>query len=383
LQKRKCDLGGEAMEKILLLTLETFRATGGIQKMSRTLAYTLHRISLKHNWHLDLYSLCDRETDLEPKYLPKDRFIAFNRNKLKFTWNSIKAGTKADLIILSHINLSLIGWMIYLLNPKCQIWLIAHGIEVWRPLKLWKKSIWKICDRIISVSQFTQHKVIALHQASPHRCVVVNNILDPFLIIPEHFPKPEYLLERYKINANQKVIFTLTRISISEHYKGYEQTIKAISELKKTRKDIKYILAGPYDEAEKARILQLVADYDLSDNFILAGYIKDQEFADHFLLADLFVLPSKKEGFGIVFIEAMAFGLPVICGNLDGSVDAVRNEEMGTAIDPDDLEALKQAILQKLNSLLTIAERRNIQQQCLKYFNQELYMQTLDSLINE
>lgn len=369
------------MGKILLLTLETFRAAGGIQSMNRALANSLQSLSVKHNWIFDLYAYCDRKADLEAKYLPEKHFKAFDKHKIKFVLQSIRTGLKADLIILTHINLSAIAWVIYLLNPKCRIWLVAHGIEVWRPLKLWKKSIWNICEQIICVSRFTKNKVIALHQVPTDRCVIVNNILDPFLILPESFNKPHHLLKRYQVKTAQKVVFTLTRISASEQFKGYDQVIKAISQLRKQGKDTKYILAGPYDEAEKQRILQLVSDHDLNDNFLLAGYIDNQELADHFLLADVFVLPSKKEGFGIVFIEAMAFGLPVICGNADGSIDAVRNPHMGTAIDPDDPTALKKALIQQLDRVLTIETRKGIQEQCIKYFNQELYMQTLERLI--
>lgn len=369
------------MDKILLLTLETFRAAGGIQSMNRALANSLQNLSVKQDWIFDLYAYCDRKSDLDARYLPKSSFRAFDKHKIKFIVQSIKAGLSADLIILTHINLSAIAWMIYLLNPKCRIWLVAHGVEVWRPLKLWKKSIWNICERIICVSRFTQDKVIALHQASTARCVIVNNMLDPFLSLPASFDKPVHLLKRFQVKTTQKVIFTLTRIRASEQFKGYDQVIKVLGRLRKKGKDIKYILAGPYDEAEKRRILQLVTDHGLTDNFLLAGYIDEQELADHFLLADVFVLPSKKEGFGIVFIEAMAFGLPVICGNADGSIDAVRNPQMGTAVDPDDLEALEKVISQQLDRVIPLETRKGIQEQCLKYFNQELYMQTLERLI--
>lgn len=119
-------------KKILLLTLETFCATGGIQKMGRILAYGLQQLGAKHKWEAELYSLCDRKTDLMPEYLAEEKFKAFRKNRLKFMWESIKAGKKADLVILSHINLSVLGWAIYLLNPNCQIWLIAHDFEAFR-----------------------------------------------------------------------------------------------------------------------------------------------------------------------------------------------------------------------------------------------------------
>lgn len=353
--------------------------------MSRTLGHSLHQICKRNNWSVDLYALNDRKSDLMSQYLPSSTFKGFNRNKITFMLKSIRNGMDADVVILSHINLSLIGIALRLLNPKCNIWLITHGIEVWRPLRSWKKAIWKIADRIICVSSFTKTKVIELHHANPDKCLVLNNVLDPFIKLPISFAfdKPEALLERYHLKTSDKVILTLTRIAATEQFKGYEQVIKAISRIKDRIPNLKYMLAGPCDEPEKIRIQQLVKDYKIEDNFILTGFIEEQELADHFLLANVFVLPSKKEGFGIVFLEAMAFGLPIICGNLDGSTDAVRNNEMGTAIDPDDMNELEQAMLLKLRHPLSTDERKNIQHQCLLYFNEEDYRNSLEKLIKD
>ena len=72
----------------------------------------------------------------------------------------------------------------------------------------------------------------------------------------------------------------------------------------------------------------------LEENVLLTGFIKEEEVIDHYLLADAFIMPSTMEGFGIVFIEAMACGVPVIAGNIDGSPDALKNGELGTLINP-------------------------------------------------
>jgi glycosyltransferase involved in cell wall biosynthesis len=82
---------------------------------------------------------------------------------------------------------------------------------------------------------------------------------------------------------------------------------------------------------------------------IFTGFVPDGEMALHFKLADLFIMPSEKEGFGIVFIEAMFYGLPVIAGNKDGSLDALCNGELGTIIDPDKLPEIEAAIKKILN----------------------------------
>jgi phosphatidylinositol alpha-1,6-mannosyltransferase len=142
------------------------------------------------------------------------------------------------------------------------------------------------------------------------------------------------------------------------------------------------MLSGQYDSTEELRIRKLISSCGVEEEVILTGFLNEKELADYFLLADLFVLPSKKEGFGIVFIEALACGLPVICGNADGSIDAIRNGELGTAINVDDLDELEKTITMYLKKPLTVHTRQNLQSQCLLHFNELDYMNNILHLID-
>ena len=72
--------------------------------------------------------------------------------------------------------------------------------------------------------------------------------------------------------------------------------------------------------------------------------VAGEELPDYYRLADVLVMPSTGEGFGIVFLEAMACGIDVIGGNQDGSIDPLGDGAVGSAIDPDDSEELVSAI---------------------------------------
>ena len=368
-------------KKVILFTLQTFSTTGGIQKMTRILSYSLNRLALRNNWDFKLWSVYDAPEDLMPQYLSPENFRGFKVDRKKFLLEAIFKRGKTDLIILTHINLAVIGLLIKLINPKTKVWLIAHGIEVWRPLSLIQKSFLKRCDKVICVSKFTRQQMISKQLTDADKYVVLNNVVDPFMKLPVKFLKPAHLLKRYDISINAPVIFTLTRLASSEQYKGHDQVIRAVSHLKIKFPDIKYILAGQYDLKEKLRIEQLVSEFKVQDHVIITGFIAEHELADHFLIAELFVLPSKKEGFGTVFIEALACGLPVICGNVDGSIDAICNGELGKAINPDNLSELECTLIDCLEADLTESKRQYLQQQCLMHFNENDYMNKLERLI--
>lgn len=349
--------------------------------MTRTMAHSLNAICTKNNWNFKLASLYDEDSDLMPQYIPAQNFKGFGRKRIMFIIKTVFAAKKNDVVILSHINLALVGLLIKLRSPKTRVWLIAHGIEVWRPLPVHKKKLLKECDKVICVSNFTKAKMNSLHNTDADKCVVLNNALDPFMKLPINFEKPGYLMDRYGLQKTDPVIFTLTRLASTELYKGHDMVIKALGALKHKFPAIKYILAGKFDELEGLRVKQLIKDMDVTGQVILTGFIKEEELPDHFLTADLFVLPSKKEGFGIVFIEALACGLPVICGNADGSIDAIRNGELGTAINTDDQHELENCITQNLTEPLTLEKRRHLKDTCLHYFNEQTYIYTLQQML--
>jgi phosphatidylinositol alpha-1,6-mannosyltransferase len=370
-------------KRIVVFSLQTFSTTGGIQKMTRTLAHSLQQVVLKNNWIFQLWSLYDEQNDLMPQYLPAGSFRGFGFNRIYFIINALKIAPSADVVIISHINLAVVGLAIKLINPKCKVWLIAHGIEVWRPLSFAQKLFAGKCDKIICVSGFTRQEVINRHQIDSGKCVVLNNAVDSFMTPPVTFNKPAHLLSRYSLSPDDTLLFTLTRLATTEQYKGYDQVINILNKIRVKIPSIKYILAGKYDAAEEVRIKRLITDHGVEDLVILTGFIDEAELTDHFTLADLFVLPSKKEGFGIVFVEALACGLPVICGNVDGSLDAIRNGELGKAINPDDLGALEEAITEYLSPPVSTTTRLHLQKECLRYFNEDNYIHKLQQLLND
>jgi glycosyltransferase involved in cell wall biosynthesis len=370
-------------KNVILFTLQTFSTTGGIQKMTRTLGHSLHRAAEKNGWNFELRSAYDKQDDLMEQYLPAVNFKGFGIHRVNFVLKTLSSPVAPDVAILSHINLAIIGLIIKLINPRCRLWLVAHGIEVWRPLSFFKRLMLKHCDNVICVSSYTKQQMISRHSLSTDKCVVLNNAIDPFMRLPDTFTKPQNLLRRYGLNDNDFIVFSLTRLASTEQYKGYDQVIRVLGSLKSKFPQIKYVLSGKYDEQEHIRIKKLIEAHEVSEHVILTGFIDEAELTDHFLLADLFVLPSKKEGFGIVFIEALACGLPVICGNADGSIDAIRNGELGEAIDPDNLTELHTAITGHLQKHMAADTRKSLQEKCISHFNEHDYMTKLEQLINE
>lgn len=175
--------------------------------------------------------------------------------------------------------------------------------------------------------------------------MVFHNSLDPYFQISPQPKILDHLKEKYQIEKADQVLMTLTRLVSSEKYKGYDKVIQAMAHLKPQHPRLKYFILGKYDKIESERILQLVKQYGLEQAVFLTGFVPDDAISSHFALADVFVMPSQKEGFGIVFIEAMACGLPVIAGNVDGSVDALHHGELGILVNPHELDEIEQAIL--------------------------------------
>ncbi len=289
------------------------------------------------------FSVCDDKPDT--RYIKAEKHKGFRNRKISFAINSLFEGLKSDLVVIGHVNLAPVAILIKLLKPKIKMILVAHGVEIWNKQNYLKEKLLKRVDLIMAVSNFTKNKIIEQHKIPAEKITILHNTLDPYFKVPEIFKKPEYLLKRYNINPRTKVILTLTRIKKIEGYKGYDKVIELLPDILKEQPHSVYLLAGKYDEEEKKRIMHLAKKKSVDKYLIITGYIEDKELTDHYLLADVFVMPSTQEGFGIVFLEALACGLSVIAGNKDGSTDALLNGELGKLVDPDSADEIMKSIV--------------------------------------
>ncbi len=365
--------------KTLFLTLRTFSATGGIEKVSRVVGKSLYEMEAgQPGNNLSILSMYDLSGEVDEKYFPASVFTGFGKKKSRFVFAAFRKGIKSNQVILSHINLLLAGFLIKIISPRTRLILFAHGIEVWNTLPRWKKYMLGKCDLVIAVSRFTRGRMMEVHGLHEKKISILNNCLDPFLQPPQQKDKSAALLQRYGLTTGNIVLTTLTRLSSKEQYKGYDNVLYALNKLKKDYPAIKYMIIGKYDDVEKQRVDTLIDSLQLRADIIFTGFIPDAELAEHYNIADCYIMPSKKEGFGIVFIEAMYYGKPVIAGNKDGSTDALDDGRFGVLINPDDKEAITRAIKTIINNKAAYVPDTN---EVKKLFGYDGYREKLRELL--
>ncbi len=318
---------------------------GGIQTFSRLLVRALR--DLYPAATISVYSKNDTSfqvlgpRDASGEFVPFGWWTLPSRTVVFFaTLFRCGLSDRPDLVITTHANFSPVAAMLRKWRSIPYL-VVSHGIEVWEIPNRSIRAALRSADRLIAVSRFTREKIADALSIPPSRVEILSNTFRPERFIPGS--KPAFLLKRYGLAADQPVILTVARLERAERYKGYDQVLRALSEVRAVVPEVKYILAGR--GPDRARVVGLIKELGLESNVILAGYIPDHELSAHYNLCDVFAMPSKGEGFGIVFLEAMACGKPVIAGNKDGSVDAVLNGELGVLVDPDNLQELAEALV--------------------------------------
>jgi len=233
---------------------------------------------------------------------------------------------------------------------------------------------------VLAVSNYTKNQLVLRNGIAPERIKLFPNTIDPYFAVPKVFHKPSYLLERYGLKEDQPVIFTLSWLSNSEQYKGYDLVIAALPAILAVLPNAVYVLAGKCDDIEKSRIEQFIKMHGVQRNVILTGFIADEGVADHYRMADVFIMPSRKEGFGIVFLEALACGTPVIGGNQDGTVDALLNGSLGKLINPTKKHEIAAAVIECVNAQIESPEF--YQNKVLDHYRFSRYQERLELYLN-
>ena len=221
---------------------------------------------------------------------------------------------------------------------------VAHGIEVWGNLRPQLRAALHHADLIMAVSRHTRDRIITEQHVPCERLGILPNTFDLAAFLPG--PKPPELMRRYQLPASARVIFSFGRLAASERYKGFDRIIAALPEIRRRVPDAYCLIGGTGDD--RPRLEFLARTNGMADRVIFTGFIRPEELCGHYNLCDAFAMPSTGEGFGIVYLEALACGKPVLAGNRDGSVDALAEGHFGALIDPENQPELEDTLVRML-----------------------------------
>jgi glycosyltransferase involved in cell wall biosynthesis len=124
--------------------------------------------------------------------------------------------------------------------------------------------------------------------------------------------------------------------------KGLPNVFKAIKKLIDTRPDIRLVILGKNQNLK--RMDDIADKMGISKYIQIKGWVEPGQIADYYRKSSIFLMPSLMEGYGLVYLEAMAQGLPVIAGNVGGTKELIINGENGVLVDPLNVDELVQAI---------------------------------------
>ncbi len=191
----------------------------------------------------------------------------------------------------------------------------------------------EMADKIIAVSQFTSKTIIEKYHISPEKIEVIYNAVEPE-------PKGKNRL-RISKREGEKVVTFLGRITTQ---KGPGYFVEAAYLVLKKMDHVRFVMAGSGDKMTE--MIKRVAELGIADKFHFTGFLEGEDVSRMYHLTDVFVMPSVSEPFGIVPLEAMQAGVPVIISNQSGVSEILEN---AIKIDFWDTYAMADAIFGLLN----------------------------------
>lgn len=318
---------------------------GGIQAAGRLTAAALDEIAHWHDWQTDFLSL----NDSPGKHLLRvdEReidFHGFGRAKMRFVLSGMAAepagkGAAAGAILALHPNLALPARWIQRTARSVKTIVICHGVEVWKPLPRLRRRALVAANLVLAPSSDTIRKLISVQGVPRENIRKLPWCLSPeFLAMADDSGK----LPELPDFPRGRIVLTVGRWAASERYKGVDLLIGAIAQLRAIYPDLHLVAVGSGDDLSRLRAF--AGSLGVSGVTHFFENLSRPEIAACYARSDLFALPSTAEGFGLVFLEAMAFSKPVVGAAAGGSVDVIEDGVNGLLVPANDPERLAQAL---------------------------------------
>jgi phosphatidyl-myo-inositol dimannoside synthase len=318
---------------------------GGVQEAGRLTAAALQQIALKHQWSLEFLSLNDppgkRSLDTG---VGRVGFRGFGRAKIRFVLDALGRAcslrkSDAAIVLAAHPYLAVPARCMRIVSPHLKVLVMAHGVEVWTTLASSRRKAVLAADMVLAPSRDTAQKLVEVQGVAPANVHRVPWPLSPSFLrlaaVPEELPLPAEF-------PQGRVVLTVGRWIGSERYKGAGELIGAVAALRTSVPSLHLVAIGAGDDLPRLRMT--AHDLGVADRVHFLENLAREQIAACYATAEIFALPSAGEGFGLVFLEAMAFSKPVVGASCGGTTDVIKDGVNGLLVPPGNVEQLAQAL---------------------------------------
>lgn len=324
---------GAGSQRVILGMFTDVLGHGGVQRFGRQYAIALTEFAASRGEELLILSLNDPEGDHVIHAFGKQaRITGFNRSRKNFVKACLRNAPRARAAFINHAFLSPIALGMRLRNRAMNYIVAVYGIEVWTRMSLLRRMGMRGAQTVLTIAEFNREQMRSTQGITSGPALEV---------IP---PPYESTLERQGADdaewaaagIQKPYVLCVCRINKADHRKYVESLIRAFGKLHNDFPEWACYHVGNGDDRPR---LESIAR-DCAPGFRFLGAASDGLLNRLYRECELFVMPSEKEGFGIVFLEAMAHAKPVIGGNAGGTPDIIPDGVIGYLIDPKNIDQL-------------------------------------------
>lgn len=343
------------MVKTLLVVPDIFRSEGGIARIMRLYLKALCEATGAGE-SVGYIALNDRpeDTACADNYATSSLSLRLSCDcsKLRFITAILRHGFSSDRVICGHLHHLVVVWFLGLFRPGMPYYLVAHGIEVWRPYTWLEKRSLRGARRVLCVSEYTRRQMLRFDSGlDPARLVVLPNTFDPRFAGqgPANPALSSQLSAHSSPIANAQSsrrddgprILVVSRLVASDPYKGVDTMIEAMPVILREYPKAQLRIVGGGDDLP--RLQEIAETLKLGNAVTFTGILSDEELRREYQACDLFALPSRKEGFGLVYLEAMAYGKPCLAARAGGAPEVV-NDDVGAVVEYGNTDQIALAV---------------------------------------
>jgi glycosyltransferase involved in cell wall biosynthesis len=317
-------------------------SVGGVQRAGRQVAAVTAKFAAERGLGCHYLSLNDSQGEHAVRVGPHEFSVSGHaRDKSRFVLSALRAAGRQPLLVIAlHPHLAPVAALMRLRSRKFRSIVFTHGIEVWRPLAWPRGPALRSADLVTAPSRDTAQHVIYEQGIRTERVRQLPWGLDPDFEArlqaparparPVAFPEPA------------RIILTVGRWNPAERYKGADTLISALPRVLQAVPDAVLVLIGDGEDRPRLELLARTSGFMDHIRF-LCSPTQDELFACY-AHCDVFALPSRGEGFGLVFLEAMALGKPVIGGAHGGIPDVIEDGVNGLLVPHGDIPRLSSVL---------------------------------------